>query len=58
MQTVNKQNGRSEKWRETPTYPIRVPKKYKDILTLAAIALDRGLITEAELHDWINSKMD
>lgn len=46
----------TKKWRNVPTAVI-VPKKFKDILTLTAIALDRGLITEADLHDFIEGKI-
>jgi hypothetical protein len=44
-------------WKHAPTYPIIVPKPFNDILLLTAIALDRGLLTEAELHQIIQEKL-
>lgn len=45
-------------WHNPPTYPVIVPRKFKDILVLVAIALDRGLITEEELHQIIQEKLN
>lgn len=44
-------------WKHNPTYPIAVPKEFNDILLLAAIALDRKVITEAELEQFITQKI-
>jgi hypothetical protein len=46
------------RWKHNPTYPIAVPKTFNDILLLTAIALDRGLITEQELHKIIEGKIN
>ena len=43
-------------WRNLPSWPIRVPRRFVDILLLTAIALDRGLISEDELHKMIEEK--
>ena len=43
-------------WNNSPHWPIRVPRRFVDILLLTAIALDRGLISEDELHKMIEEK--
>jgi hypothetical protein len=43
-------------WNNPPTL-VKLPKKFADILTLTAIALDRGLIGEDELKSFIESQI-
>lgn len=45
-------------WNNPPTGPVTAPSKFKDILALTAIALDRGLISENDLHEFINSRLN
>jgi hypothetical protein len=43
-------------WNNPPTL-VKLPAKYADILTLTAIALDRGTFTEADLLKFIEGKV-
>jgi hypothetical protein len=46
------------RWKHNPTYPIAVPKTFNDILLLTAIALDRGVISEDELHEFLKKAIN
>jgi hypothetical protein len=43
-------------WNNPPTL-VKLPERFKDILTLTAIALDRGLISENQLRQFIESAL-